>query len=77
MPFLPPNQQRQSTEGTSYLCMPKTWHYLHLLMSVYCGPMLLAVQQLIDIFYPPDPQQQSHRTPLQQANRTDRRTDKW
>jgi len=39
--------------------------------------VVLAMQQLIDISYQPDPQQQSHRTQLQQANRTDRRTDKW
>ena len=34
-----------------------------------------AVQQSIDISYPPGPQQQTRRTLLQRANGTDRRTD--
>jgi len=34
-----------------------------------------AVQQSIDISYPPGPQQQHYRTLLQQANGTDRQTD--
>jgi len=27
MPFLPPNQQRQSTEGCMYVCMYQIGHY--------------------------------------------------
>jgi len=34
-----------------------------------------AVQQSIDIHYPPGTQQQTRRTLLQRANGTDRRTD--
>jgi len=34
-----------------------------------------AVQQSIDISYPPSPQQQTHRTLLQRTNGTDRQTD--
>jgi len=35
-----------------------------------------AVQKSIGISYPPGPQQQTHRKLLQQANETDRRTDR-
>jgi len=88
MPFLPPNQQCQSTEGTStegtnvnsYLRTLKTWHYPHLLLRAVLQPRAAvapAVQQSTDISYRPGPQQQTRRTLLQRANGTDRQADGW
>jgi len=40
-----------------------------------CSAAAPAVQQSIDISNPPGPQQQTHRTLLQRANGTEKRTD--
>jgi len=63
----------------SYLRTLKMWHYPHFLLLSLLRPRAAvapAVQQPIDIFYPPSPQQQTRRTLLQRANETDRRTDR-
>ena len=51
MPFLPPNQQRQSTEGTS------VHTYIH--TNLYSAKNREDVQQSIDIAWRPGPQQQT------------------
>ena len=64
----------------SYLCTLKTWHYPHLLLRAvlrFRAAAAPAVQQSIDISYPPGPQQQTRCALLQQANRTERQTDRW
>jgi len=44
--------------------------------ALCCGGSAAVQQSIdIDIFYSPGPQQQTRRTLLQPANRTDRRTD--
>jgi len=42
----------------SFLRQLQTWHCPHLLLRAAAAP---AVQQSIDISYPPDPQQQTRR----------------
>jgi len=62
----------------SYLRTLTTWHCPHLLVRAVLRPraaVATAVQQSIDISTPPSPQQQTRRTLLQRANRTDRRRD--
>jgi len=57
----------------SFLRQLKTWHYPHLLLHVVLQPRAAAtptVQQVIDISYPPGPQQQTRHTLLQRANWT-------
>jgi len=58
----------------SYLRTLKTLHYPHLLRPRAAAAP--AVQQSIDISYPPGPQQQTRRTLLQRADGTARRTDR-
>jgi len=58
----------------SYLRTLKTWHYPHLLLRGVLRPRAaaaLAMQQSINIFYPPDPQQQTRLTLLQRDGQTD------
>jgi len=62
----------------SYRRTLKTWLYPHLLPRAVLWPRAAAapaMQQSIDITYPPGPQQQTLRTLLQRANGTDKRTD--
>jgi len=57
------------------LCSPKRGTKQHLLLRALPRPRTAAapaVQQSIDISYPPGPQQQTRRTLLQRANGTDR-----
>jgi len=62
----------------SFLRALTTWHCPHLLLRAVLRSRAAAtpaVQQSIDISYPPGPQQQTRRTLLQRANGTDRQTD--
>jgi len=45
MPFLPPNQQRQSTEGKTHLNRKKPKKYQHI-------PVIISVQQHTEIEKP-------------------------
>jgi len=61
----------------SYLRTLKTWNYPHLLLRAVLRPRAAAapaVQQSVDISYPPGPQQQTRRTLLQRTNGTGRQT---
>jgi len=58
----------------SSLCTLKTWHCPHLLLCAVLRPRAAAapaVMQLINMSYPPRPQQQTRRTLLQRAKGTD------
>ena len=62
----------------SFLRALTTWHCPHLLLRAVLRPRAAttpAVQQSIDISFPPGPQQQTCHTLLQRANGTDSRMD--
>ena len=67
MPFLSPNQQRQSNEGTS------VHTYIH--TNLYSAKNREDVQQSIDIAWRPGPQQQTRCSGVQWPDGTDRQTD--